>query len=56
MLTLSSDEVGLLAANVEKCQEYEKYTAMIFDEMYIKEDLVYNKHLVGLANLLTITF
>ena len=52
-----SDEVDLqlaVAANVEKCPEYEKYTAIIFDEMYIKEDLVYNKHtnnLVGFANL-----
>ena len=42
------------AANVECCTECEKYVAIIFDEMYIKEDLVYNKHtnaLIGFANL-----
>lgn len=52
-----SDEVDIqlaLAADVDHCPEREKYTAIIFDEMYIKEDLVYNKHtnnLVGFANL-----
>lgn len=42
------------AANVEHCPERDKYVAIIFDEMYIKEDLVYNKHnntLIGFANL-----
>ena len=36
------------------CTECKKYVAKIFDEMYIKEDLVYNKHtnaLIGFANL-----
>lgn len=52
-----SDDVDLQlaqAANTEHCAEHEKYVAIIFDEMYIKEDLVYNKHtnaLVGFANL-----
>ena len=43
-----------LAADVEHCPEYEKYTGIVFDEIYIKESLVYNKHtntLVGFANL-----
>ena len=42
------------AANLEHCPEREKYVAITFDEMYIKEDLVYNKHnnaLIGFANL-----
>ena len=52
-----SDEIDIqlaLAADIDNCPECEKYTAIIFDEMYIKEDLVYNKHtnnLVGFANL-----
>ena len=52
-----SDEVDIqlaLAADVEHCPEREKYTVIVFDEMYIKENLVYNKHtntLVGFANL-----
>ena len=42
------------AVDVEHCPEREKYVAIVFDEMYIKEDLVYNKHtnaLIGFANL-----
>ena len=52
-----SDEVDsqlALAANIMHCPEHEKYIAIVFDEMYIKEDLVYNKHtnaLIGFANL-----
>ena len=48
------DQQLATAANVECCTECEKYVAIIFDEMYIKEDLVYNKHtnaLIGFANL-----
>ena len=43
-----------MVAHVDKCLEQEKYTALLFDEMYVKEDLVYNKHtnaLVGFSNL-----
>ena len=42
------------AANVEHCPEHEKYVGIVFDEMYIKEGLVYNKHnntLIGFASL-----
>ena len=48
------DQQLATAANVECCTECKKYVAIIFDEMYIKEDLVYNKHtnaLIGFANL-----
>lgn len=37
-------------ANAEKCLEREKY---IIDEMYIKEDLVYNKHTYQLVAYLS---
>ena len=42
------------AANVEHCPERKKYVGIVFDEMYIKEGLVYNKHnnsLIGFASL-----
>ena len=48
------DKMLAIAADVDKCPEREKYTAILLDEMYIKEDLVYNKHtnaLVGFTNL-----
>ena len=35
-------------------QEFEKCVVIVMDEMYIKEDLIYNKHigeLVGFTNL-----
>ena len=32
------------AAKVESCPEREKCTILLLDEMYIREDLVYNKH------------
>lgn len=43
-----------LAPDVDYCPEHEKYTVIVFDEMYIKEELVYNKHngtLVGFTDL-----
>ena len=48
------DKMLAIAADVDKCPERENYTAILLDEMYIKEDLVYNKHtnaLVGFTNL-----
>ena len=42
------------AAKLDQLQEFEKCVSLIMDEMYIKEDLVYNKHsgaVVGFANL-----
>lgn len=35
------------AAKIESCEEYEKYVIMLMDEMYIKEDLVYDGSLRG---------
>jgi hypothetical protein len=42
------------AANLQECQDHQKYVAVIFDEVHIRADLVYNKHtgeLVGFCNL-----
>ena len=41
------------ATNVDKFEEWEKCVSLVMDEMYIKEDLVYNKHsgqVIGFAN------
>ena len=41
-------------ANIEHCKEHEKYVLLLMDEMYVKEDLVYDKHtgaLTGFVNL-----
>ena len=43
-----SQEVDLeltVAAKVMMCKEWEKLVVILLDEMYIKEDLVYNKHM-----------
>ena len=32
------------AAGITSCPEFEKYVIIIMDEMYVKEDLVYDKH------------
>ena len=42
------------AAGIPSCQEWEKFVVLLLDEMYIREDLVYEKQtgsLVGFANL-----
>jgi len=42
------------AANIQTCEEWQKCVALVFDEMHIREDLVYDKHsgaLIGFANL-----
>ena len=48
-------DVQLASATwVNQAKEREKCVALVMDEMYIKEDLVYNKHsreLIGFANL-----
>ncbi len=52
-----SDEVDrqlIDAAKVEQAQEWEKCVVLVMDEMYVKEDLVYDKHsgaLIGFTNL-----
>ena len=48
------DQQLMLAAKVSTCPEWEKFVVVLMDEMYIKEDLVYNKHtgtLIGFVNL-----
>ena len=48
------DRYLLKVANIRECAQFQKNVAMVIDEMYIKEDLVYNKvsgALVGFANL-----
>lgn len=48
------DQQLALAARVESCQDFQKCIAILIDEMYVKEDLVYNKHTdarTGFANL-----
>lgn len=45
------------AAKVDTLEEYQKCVACIMDEMHIKEDLVFSKHmgtLIGFTNLGTI--
>ncbi len=42
------------AAKVEEAEEWQRCVALVIDEMYIREDLVYDKHsgaLVGFVNL-----
>ena len=48
------DHQLMVAANVIHSEEWEKLVIILLDEMYIKEDLVYEKHsgiLIGFANL-----
>ena len=52
-----SDEVDTQlahAAKITSCEDFQKYVVMLMDEMYVKEELVYDKHtggLVGFVNL-----
>ena len=42
------------AIGLPSCQQLQKLVILLIDEMYIKEDLVYNKHsgqLIGFASL-----
>ena len=42
------------AANILSCPEWHKFVILLIDEMYIREDLVYNKHsgrLIGFTDL-----
>lgn len=51
------DEQLAKEANIESASEHEKYVALVFDEVKIKEDLVYNKHsgeLIGFVNIIDI--
>ena len=46
-------------AKVTTLEEWQKYVVVVFDEVKIKEDLVYNKHtseIVGFLDLGTVKF
>lgn len=48
------DEQLSKEANIDNAKEHQKYVALVFDEVKIREDLVYNKHsgeLIGFVNL-----
>lgn len=48
------DHQLMLASKVVLCPEWEKLVVLLLDEMYIREDLVYDKHsgkLIGFSNL-----
>lgn len=48
------DHQLMQAANLSSCHEWQKLTILLLDEMYIKEDLVYDKHsgrMVGFVDL-----
>ena len=48
------DHQLIVAANMIKSEEWEKLVIILLDEMYIKKDLVHEKHsgtLIGFANL-----
>jgi hypothetical protein len=48
------DRQLLQAANMEDCPEWQRLVILIMDEMYIREDLVYNKHsgkLIGFVDI-----
>ena len=52
-----SDDVDVhlgRAAKIESCEEYQKCVVMLMDEMYVKDELVYDKHtgyVIGFVNL-----
>eukprot|EP00731_Ephydatia_muelleri_P014320 Em0008g40a len=52
-----SYEVDLMvrsAANVDTCSEREKYVLLLIDEMYVREDLVFDRYtgkIIGFANM-----
>ena len=53
-VVLASQKKLMKCSHIAKCPEHEKYVVVIFDEMHICADLVYNKHngeLVGFCNL-----
>ena len=38
------DKELMESADIINCPEREKYVVVIFDEMHVRENLVYNKH------------
>lgn len=52
--SLEVDNQLVKASKVGTCEEWEKFVVILIDEMYIREELVYEKHsgtLVGFVNL-----
>lgn len=48
------DRQLMQAANLASCPDWQKLTILLLDEMYIREDLVYDKHsghMVGFVNI-----
>jgi hypothetical protein len=48
------DRQLLQAANLSSCKEWQKLVILLLDEMYVREDLVYDKHtgrMIGFCNL-----
>ena len=48
------DRMLMEAVHVETCPEREKLVVLLMDEMYIREDIVYEKHsgkMIGFSNL-----
>ena len=53
-LSTAVDQQLMQAADISKCPKWQKHVVLVIDEMYIKEDLVYDKNsgdLIGFANL-----
>ena len=49
-----NDVMLMEAVQVDTCAERDKYVSILMDEMYIREDIVYEKHsgkMIGFANL-----
>ena len=56
--TRFSKEVDMMLmkhANIQSCADHEKYVCLIFDEMHVKADLVYEKNTGELVILETST-
>lgn len=52
--SLQIDQQLMQAANITTCEFYEKFVAILIDEMYVRQDLVYEKQsrkLVGFTSL-----
>ena len=49
-----NDVMLMEAVQVDTCAERDKYVTILMDEMYMREDIVYEKHsgkMIGFANL-----
>ena len=49
-----SHDVDMLLSRTENCPERDKYIILLLDEMYVREDIAYDKHsgeIIGFSNL-----